>query len=424
MDLGLIEGFYGTPWSFAERTDVVARLAPHGYGFYLYAPKSDGFLRRGWHEQHPHDIAQSLWQLSVSCREQGVRFGVGLSPFELYWNFDRQGGEALRHKIAMLDEIGIDDLAILFDDMRGDLPALARIQVDIVDFAAAHTGATRLIVAPTYYSDDPVLDRFFGQRPEGYLEDLGRMLDPEVEIFWTGPEVCSREYTTDHLERVADQLQRKPFLWDNYPVNDGPRMSQHLHLRAFSGRPASIDRHIVGHAVNPASQPTLSLIPALTLAESYARASAYDESEAFDLAAKQILGSELAALVTADLHVLQDVGLDNLGPAAGLLRARYKEIDHPAAREIVDWLDGAWRVARDTRNDGGGAVAAMSVRHASVRCSPLLATLCRVTANTGGQRCRRTSSTSNDRAARACGEERHQPTPAAASAFALARAIS
>ena len=143
MDIGLIEGFYGTPWSFEARADVIARLASQGYGFYLYAPKSDGFLRRSWHEQHPHNIAESLWQLSVSCREQGVRFGVGLSPFELYWNFDRQGGEALRHKIAMLDEIGIDDLAILFDDMRGDLPALARIQVDIVDFAAAHTGAIR-----------------------------------------------------------------------------------------------------------------------------------------------------------------------------------------------------------------------------------------------------------------------------------------
>lgn len=348
MDLGLIEGFYGRPWRFEERTDVIARLAPHGYEFYLYAPKSDGFLRRSWHEQHPNDFAQNLGQLSVACREQGVRFGIGLSPFELYWNFDRQGGEALRHKIAMLDEIGIDDLAILFDDMRGDLPALARIQVDIVDFAAAHTGATRLIVAPTYYSDDPVLDRLSGQRPDGYLEDLGRMLDPGIEIFWTGTEVCSPEYTTEHLDRVAAQLRRKPFLWDNYPVNDGPRMSQHLHLRAFSGRPAAIDAHIAGHAVNPASQPTLSLIPALTLAQSYALDRAYDEDEAFAIAATEILGAELAKFVTADLHLLQDVGLDNLGPAAGELRARYEKIDHPAASEIVDWLDGAWRITLET----------------------------------------------------------------------------
>ena len=347
MTLGLIEGFYGKPWSFEERAETIARLAPHGYGFFLYAPKSDVFLRRRWNEAHPDETAQDLRQLSLACREQGVRFGIGLSPFELYWNFDRQGGDALRHKIERLDEIGIDDLAILFDDMRGDLPALARAQVDVIDFAAAHTEATRIIVAPTYYTDDPILDRFYGQRPENYLEDLGRTLDPAIEVFWTGPEVCSREFTPGHLARVGEQLRRKPFVWDNYPVNDGPRMSQHLHLRAFTGRPAAIGGHIAGHAVNPASQPALSLIPALTLAESYALGESYDYRRAFEHAATEVLGPELAARVSADLHLLQDKGLDNLGENAAMLRACYTEFDHPGAREIVAWLDGAWRITRE-----------------------------------------------------------------------------
>jgi len=351
MPLGLIEGFYGKPWSFEERAEVIARLAPRGYAFYLYAPKSDAFLRRGWQEGHPEETAGQLRQLSEACRAMGVRFGIGLSPFELYWNFDRQGGEALRHKIELLDDIGIDDLAILFDDMRGDLPALARAQVDIVEFVAAHTSATRLIVAPTYYTDDPVLDRLYGQRPERYFEELGRMLDPAVDVFWTGPEVCSREFTTGHLRRVGEQLNRKPFLWDNYPVNDGPRMSQHLHLRAFTGRPAAIGAYIAGHAINPASQPTLSLIPALTLAESYAATDAYDYARAFVQAADEILGEELAQCVRDDLHLLQDAGLDNLGESAAALRARFCDFDHPAAREICAWLDGAWRIAPSTMQE-------------------------------------------------------------------------
>jgi hypothetical protein len=225
MNLGLIEGFYGKPWSFDARMQTVVRLAPHGYQFYIYAPKSDPFLRKRWQEHCPEDAAQALRQLSAHCRAFGVRFGIGLSPFELYWNFDREGGDALRRKLEFLDDIGIDDLAILFDDMRGDLPALARAQLDVIDFAAAHTKATKIIVAPTYYTDDPVLDRFYGPRPDGYLEALGRTLDPAIAIFWTGPEVCSREFTTGHLARVAEQLRRKPLIWDNYPVNDGPHMS-------------------------------------------------------------------------------------------------------------------------------------------------------------------------------------------------------
>ncbi len=346
MTLGLIEGFYGTPWSFDARAATIARLAPHGYGFYIYAPKSDAFLRRRWQEDYPPRLMDSLSQLSRHCRALGVRFGIGLSPFELYWNFDRAGGEALRRKIAVLDDIGIDDLAILFDDMRGELPALARVQADVVDFAAEHTDANRLIVCPTYYSDDPVLDRLYGPRPENYLADMGRMLDPSIEIFWTGPEVCSHAFTVEHLARVSEQMRRKPFLWDNYPVNDGPRMSQHLHLRAFTGRPAAIGALVCAHAINPASQPTLSLIPALTLAESYARGASFDCDRAFARAAADVLGPDLGKLVAADLPLLQDAGLDNLGDDAATLRARYAAIDHPAAREITAWLDGAWDITR------------------------------------------------------------------------------
>src|SRR5690606_23053961 len=133
--------------------------------------------------------------------------------------------EALDRKVAFLDELGIHDLAILFDDIRGDLPDLADRHAAIVPHAAQRTVADRIIVCPTYYSDDPVLDRVFGHRPPGYLERLGELLDPAIHIFWTGEEVCSREYSAGHLDRVAAQLRRKPFLWDNYPVNDGQRMS-------------------------------------------------------------------------------------------------------------------------------------------------------------------------------------------------------
>jgi hyaluronoglucosaminidase len=122
MNLGLIEGYYGSPWSWEARADTITRLAPHGYGFHLYAPKSDAYLRRRWREDHPADVTEQLRHFAQHCRELGVRFGIGLSPFELYRSFDADGRTALSVKLARLDEIGIDDLAILFDDMRSDLP--------------------------------------------------------------------------------------------------------------------------------------------------------------------------------------------------------------------------------------------------------------------------------------------------------------
>jgi len=343
-ELGIIEGYYGRAWSREERAENVRFLAGHGYSFHMYAPKADPYLRRRWQEDHPADAAGVLEELARVCAEAGVRFGVGLSPYEIFRSFDNRAREALERKLAFLDRLGTRDLALLFDDMRGDAPDLAARQVEVAAWVGERTDADRLFVCPTYYTDDPVLDRVFGPRPADYLRDLGAGLDPAVEIFWTGPEVVSREITPGNIRRVTDQLGRKPFLWDNYPVNDGQRMSQYLHLRAFTGRPAALADAIAGHAVNPALQPTLTRIPALTLPESYERGDDYEYGQALARAARMVLGPELGERVREDLLTLQDVGLDRLGEKEAALRERYGEVDHPGAREIVAWLDGAYRI--------------------------------------------------------------------------------
>ena len=342
--LGLIEGYYGTPWSWEARRRVIATLKPHGYDFFLYAPKMDAYLRKRWRESHPAEMADALKALAAYCRGMGVRFGVGLSPYELYRDFNAEAQSDLARKLAEFDAWGIDDLAILFDDMRGDLPDLAKTQVDILHWVKARTKATRLITCPSYYTDDPVLDRFFGVRPANYLEDLGRMLDKDIEVFWTGEEVCSRAFSPGHLARVTKQLQRKPFLWDNYPVNDGARMSQYLHVRAFTGRPASIAEHVSAHSVNPALQPTLSCIPAISLAENYAKGDDYAYGEAFVNAAQTVCGDVLAEQLKRDILFLQDVGLERLQPqTVERLKQRYGAFDHDAAREVIAWLNGEYR---------------------------------------------------------------------------------
>lgn len=344
-ELGVIEGYYGTPWGWDVRAETMRLLAPHGYRFFLYAPKADAFLRKRWREPHPPDVADDIAAFSAACRKEGVRFGVGLSPFELYRAFDAEAKAALADKLAALDALGLDDLAILFDDMRGDLPGLAATQADIVHWIGARTKARRLVMCPTYYTDDPVLDRVFGARPPTYLADLGAALDPAVGVFWTGEEVCAKEISPGHLARVANTLGRKPVLWDNYPVNDGPRMSAHLHMRAFTGRPAAIGAHLQAHAVNPALQPVLSRIPLLTLPESYAKGDAYEYGAAFDRAAKTVAGADLAALLRRHLILFQDGNLDRISEESRTeLEARYGADPHPAAQEVAAFLRGAYRI--------------------------------------------------------------------------------
>lgn len=348
-ELGIIEGFFGRPYSWDERASLVRALAPAGYGFYLYAPKADAHLRRRWREPYPDAELERLDVFSEECATSGVSFGVGLSPYELFLDFDDNAKSALATKLDQLESVGARQLGIFFDDMRGDLPDLAERQKQIVHWIADHlTTAPRLIVCPSYYTDDPVLDRVFGQRPANYLEDLGAGLDPAIQIMWTGEEVCAREFSPGHLARVTDQMQRKPFLWDNYPVNDGPRMSRHLHLRAFTGRPSTIGPHIAAHGINTASQAVLSQIPALTLAESYREGPNYQYLAAFRRAALAVLGPELADGVERTLLLLEDAGLGGITEEqTSRLRTRFGAFDHPAAREILAWLDGAFAIGAE-----------------------------------------------------------------------------
>jgi hypothetical protein len=339
-ELGLIEGRFGRIWNDAERSYVMRTLAEAGYAFYHYGPKADRALRREWRTAHDAARTEDLRRLSAECRATGMRFGMAITPVGSTHPFDDEARADLTRRVAELDAIGIDDLAVLFDDLRGDMPELAARQAQVVNFCAGLTGATRVYTCPTYYSDDPVLDLVFGDRPADYLADLGRALDPAVQVYWTGEEVCSREIGSAHLKRVADELGRPVCLWDNYPVNDGARMSRFLHLRAFTGRPARIAGHVSGHAINPAIQAHLGCIPALTLPMLYADGDAYAYGEAFGVAARHLLGDEFAAMLQQDLPALQDVGYERLGARTDRLRARYAGIDHPAAREIVRWVDG------------------------------------------------------------------------------------
>jgi hyaluronoglucosaminidase len=343
-ELGIIEGYFGRSWSWVERAAVVQRLAPAGYDFFHYAPKIDAKLRRDWQQLYDPMESAEIERFAAHCAAHKMRFGVGLTPYGAHLDFNDEVRTALKAKLAQLDALGINDLAILFDDMRGDLPDLANIQSDIVGFITEHSKASRFFMCPSYYSNDPVLDRVFGERPKGYLKTLGKGIDKAIPIYWTGEEVCSAEYRLGHLAETSEQLGRKLALWDNYPVNDGPRMSNYLHLRAFTGRPANLGKHVSHHAINPASQPILGCIPALTLPRSYQLGDAYCYGDEFFAAATSVCGEELALMLQKDMLRLQESGLDRMGDACESLSARYAAIDHPAAREVVDWLASGYAI--------------------------------------------------------------------------------
>ena len=341
--LGLIEGFFGRTWSFTERYDYAEFLKNNAYHFYIYAPKNDPYLRKAWQQDWPPETVVQLQDLISHYQSLGLDFGLGLSPFEIYKNYDALAQQSLQAKIKRLNLLGVDILCLLFDDMRGDVPDLAQTQIKITQDVLAQTTAKKVIMCPTYYSFDPLLEKYFGTMPQGYFQDLGKGLPPEVDIFWTGPEICSQAYPESHLKEVIQVLGRKPFLWDNYPVNDGAKLSRFLHLKAFENRPDSLAKLTTGHAVNPMNQPWLSRIPLYSLPQSYSQSLSYDPQKTLEEGLHQLCEESLSRQILKDIDSFQTQGLDQIERIKReQLIQQYTVFDSPYAQEIIAWLKGEY----------------------------------------------------------------------------------
>jgi hyaluronoglucosaminidase len=336
-NVGVIEGFFGKPWDWSARLSGANFLGDWGYRFYIYAPKSDVFLRRRWREPMPVETLRNLTELSSRCHDQHISLGIGLTPFEIYSNYDTSAKAALRSKVLELNQVHAEILCVLFDDMRGDVADLPDIQAKVIMDVCGWSNAKQFIVCPTYYSYDPLLIREFGPPPKTYLRDLGRLIDPSIEIFWTGQKVISAGYPAQHLAEVANDIQRKPFIWDNHISNDSKVRTKRLFLDpSIGGWELPIDR-VAGLAINPMNQAHLSRIALCGYRDLLARA--FQTDSLFE-ACRQLAGSPCAEWLRSDFNGFRDATLEELDCDArrGMLDRYESEIASPYAKEIAAWL--------------------------------------------------------------------------------------
>ncbi len=340
---GVIEGFYGRTWSWPARRMMIDFLRQQRFNTYVYAPKADRYLRGDW--RHLHDVAgfDELLALRTHCSAQSIRFGIGLSPSGLQEAYTAQHRAALERKFRQLNQLDSDVLCILFDDMPGAITDLAERQAAIIRDIMTMSSARRFVMCPSYYSFDPVLEQIFGAMPPRYWETLGDMLPEEVDIFWTGPLVLSPGYSKEDIVAITARLGRKPTLWDNYPVNDGKRISRFLFLKPVRNRPHELQQWCSGHLANPMNQPLLSQLPLASLAQSLLDKH-YDADIFWRDALESFVGNDLAALLRRDVERFQDLGLDTIDEHdRQTLIAEYGRIAHPAAAEVIDWLREGYR---------------------------------------------------------------------------------
>jgi protein O-GlcNAcase/histone acetyltransferase len=285
---GAIEGFYGEPWSDDERLELFGWLRAWDLNTYVYAPKDDLHHRTIWREPYPADDAARIGSLVASCRAANVRFVYALAPGLDVRYGDRSELHALHARVDQLQRIGCRDFALLFDDIPetldavalGDADSLAAAQSRLANalFARAGEGSSpgRFLFCPTPYCGRMAEAAVGGP---GYLETIGRELGAGVDIFWTGPDIVSRDIRPAEVRDVAGLLRRKPVIWDNLHANDYD--GRRRYCGPYAGRPPELKHEVAGVLSNPNNELPLDFVPLRTLAAYLAGPGPWDPRRAY-----------------------------------------------------------------------------------------------------------------------------------------------
>ena len=95
-----------------------------------------------------------------------------------------------------------------------------------------------------------------------YLETLGDQLDPDIGVFWTGPDIVSERIDAEGLREVGSVLRRKPVIWENFHANDYD--IRRVHAGPLGGRKAEILGLIDGIITNPNNEFEANFVPVHT----------------------------------------------------------------------------------------------------------------------------------------------------------------
>lgn len=282
---GVIEGFYGTPWTHAQRLRGVAQFADSGMNLFLLAPKDAAWQRVRWREPLSSGFVDELRALVDRGALHGVDVSACVSPgLSVQYSSDADV-DAVVAKFAQMHGVGARHFGLLLDDIPDTLthaddlaryPSVAHAHADFANRVrvglVALDPAAHVILCPMHYA---------GRGTEPYLQVMGDRLHPQIELMWTGRDICSAYLDISDAVVFERTTRRPPFYWDNYPVNDGA-MARRLHIGPFHGREAGLHRYAAGLLANPMELFEASLLPLGTVGEYLWNTERYEPWAAWD----------------------------------------------------------------------------------------------------------------------------------------------
>ncbi len=306
---GVVEGFYGTPWSFEHRIRQLDFYGANKLNTYIYGPKDDPYHSSpNWRKPYPENEAIQLKKLIDRAEMNHVDFVWAIHPGQdIQWNDTDRA--ALLHKFGLMYDLGIRSYAVFFDDISGEgtNPSQQAQLLNYIntEFVKIKKDVKPLIMCPTEYN------KSWSDPKNGYLVTLGKELDPSVRIMWTGNRVIA-DIDQETMQWINSKIQREAFIWWNFPVSDYVR--NHLLLGPTYGNATNIANSVSGFVSNPMEHAEASKIAIYGVADYSWNMTNYDADKKWLSALKVVMPESYKALEIFARHN------SDLGPNGHLYR--------------------------------------------------------------------------------------------------------
>ncbi|MDO4259490.1 MAG: beta-N-acetylglucosaminidase domain-containing protein [Actinomycetaceae bacterium] len=348
---GVVEGFYGQPWSRQARLDLMETLGDAKLNTFVLAAKHDTRLRANWRRPLSPESLAEFGELSREASTHHVDLVAAISPgVDICYHSD-EDYQTLVDRLEEFRSVGITRFQIALDDIpevpncdedgqrkpgetaetawvRSQAFLLNRLQKDYIKA----NGLPDLMMTPTDY---------VGTTATPAKKAQAQHLDPNIAVQWTGKEIVIEEITAAEAEAAARSYDTKNLIiWDNYPTNDGENTDR-LFLAPVHGRAADLHKKAAGILMNPMIQPYAST-PALIGLGAYSwNGAKYNEVESLDLALDRIAGAD-SGQVRDTLEAFVDLNIS--------WRFNGNLPESPQMRADIEAVETAISEGRATRN--------------------------------------------------------------------------
>ncbi len=304
---GVLEGYYGKPWSAEERLAMVEESAHLKFNTYVYAPKGAATINTAWMLPFEEEELEHFAELAEVAQRNHVQVCFEMHPSLLFHYSTSDDFETLLHKFEAVIKLGIDCVVLAYDDVPAvlvfpdaDLYAnYTEAQADFVPrlgaaLLAEHPELSLAFVPVEYFTEH--------ENAAAAWSALGAVLQPEWQIAWTGQQVGSTTVTLADAQEATALMGRRPLLGDNYPVSDDAYKTGIVHLGPLTGRDVELVKSLSGLAFN-AMPLSYASLPALATCADYSwNPGGYDPEDSAARAARLYGG---AASLTGFLTLVQ-----------------------------------------------------------------------------------------------------------------------